>query len=360
MNLTIKKIRIKELEEFTNSKAFYNLRFIPISPLRARSYLGNPHSNPDDVVLYLGFIADRLVAFRTLFADVLNSRNEQIRFGWCSGAWVHPDFRRKGFSKQLLNEAYNDWDKKLMFTNYTPLSEKLIQETGWFKSIHQFKGVRAYLFPKTKKLIAKANSNLFFKFVFTIIDFFILICSNIRLCFYSGQNYSSVQFETLEFPDKECYQLTGKDKTEYNRGEKELKWIFNNPWISSDKKDDQSNYPFSSFSNSFYYRTVKLFSKNKLEGFIVFSVREGHLKTLYTNLPDEYFAEITTYLKSFCKQNKIEVLTIYKKALAAELFKRNFPFLHVKKYGQKIYSTFEFNCNKVYLFQDGDGDVFFT
>ena len=52
--------------------------------------------------------------------------------------------------------------------------------------------------------------------------------------------------------------------------------------------------------------------------------------------------------------------TIYKKELAAELFKRKLPFLHVKKYGQKIYSTFEIENSSESKFQDSDGDVIFT
>ncbi|MCY1722692.1 hypothetical protein OU798_20245 [Prolixibacteraceae bacterium Z1-6] len=360
MNLTIHKIRLKELEAFINSRTFRHFEYVPISHLRAKSYLSNPRSNPDDVVLYLGFIDEQLVAFRSLFADVCKNGKEKIRFGWCSGAWVHPNFRRKGFSEQLLKEAYSDWNKKLMFTNYTTSSEKLIKKTGWFKTIYQFEGARAYLFPKTRKLIAKADSNLLFRFVFLIIDLIVSGYSNFCLWIYPGQKQTSVRFETGEFPDKECYQLIGKNTSGFNRGENELKWIFNHPWLSTDKSEYTSNYPFSSYTKYFYYKTVKLYSENKLSGFFIFSVREGHLKTLYFHLPDELLDKTATFLKNFSKENKIEFITIYKKALAAELFKRKFPFLHVKKYGQKIYGTFEIISNTDLHFQDGEGDVFFT
>lgn len=70
--------------------------------------------------------------------------------------------------------------------------------------------------------------------------------------------------------------------------------------------------------------------------------------------------EIAQFLKNFCKLNTIEIASIYKKELAAELFKRKFPFLHVKKYGQKIYSTFELKSTEETSFQDGNGDVIFT
>lgn len=348
------------LGEFVNSKSFQDLDIIPISPIRAKSYLANPHSNPNDVVLYLGFIGNQLVAFRSLFADVLNNKNEQIRFAWCSGNWVHPNYRRQGFSEQLLKAAYADWDQKLMFTNYAPNSEKLYLKTGWFKAIHQFEGTRAYLFLKSKKLFAKANAKQFYKIIFFVVDLFISISANFRLWFYSGEYQSSIKFETTEFPDNKCYQLIEGNNTILNRGENELKWIFERPWISTNKTEYNENYPFSSYSNSFYYKTVKIYSKNILVGFFIFSVREGHLKTLYFNMPDEFMADTVTFIKLFCKRNKIEVITVYKKELTGELFKRKFPFLHLKKYGQKIYSTFEINCNNDLHFQDGDGDAIFT
>lgn len=360
MNLEIKKIRLNELEDFVYSKTFQKFEYIPISYIRAKSYLANPHAQANDFVLYLGFIENKLVAFRSLLPDIINSASKQTRFAWCSGAWVRPNFRRLGFSEQLLKEAYSDWNERLMFTNYAPNSEKLYLKTGWFKSIHQFEGARAYLFPKTKKLIAKANSNSLFKVLFSIIDWVISIYSTIRLWFFIDRTSSSITFKTLEFPDGECYTSIKTTRTIFARGGKELKWIFENPWITPQKLELHKKYPFSSFSNSFAYKTVKVFSEKNFAGFFIFSINNGHLKTLYWNLPNGFEKEIANYLKTFCKENKVEMASIYKKELANEVFKRKFPFLHVKKYGQKIYSTFEIQNDTEINIQDGDGDVIFT
>ncbi|MBQ0721830.1 MAG: hypothetical protein KBT89_16715, partial [Gammaproteobacteria bacterium] len=226
--------------------------------------------------------------------------------------------------------------------------------------IHQFNGVRAYLFPKTRKLLPKAKANFLFKVIFSLIDWIILIYTSIRLWFFTEKTNSSVTFKTVDFPDKQCNQSIKETHSVFSRGEVELKWIFEHPWISSQKSEISRKYPFSSYSNSFTYKTVKVFSKNEFVGFFLFSVREGHLKTLYWHLPNGFEKEIANYLKTFCKENKIEMVSIYKKELAAELFKRKFPFLHVKKYGQNIYSTFELENSPEIKFQDGDGDVIFT
>ena len=344
------------------SETFQQFTTIPITVLRAKSYLNNPHAQPDDVVLYLGFIEKQLVAFRTLFADIIIPEKEPIRFAWCSGNWVHPDFRRKGFSEQLLHEAFTDWNGKLMFTNYAPNSEKLYLKTGKFQSIHQFQGFRGYLFPKTRKLIFVANKNGVTKFLFSFVDAVIAAISSIRILFFSLKEKPDFSFETIHFPDDECYQMLRNNSPDhiFGRGEAELKWIFQFPWISENKNFHSGKYPFSSGSVSFRYYTVKVSIKNNLAGFFIFLVRDGHLKTLYWCIPAGIEKEVGDYLKQFGVKHKTEVITVYKFEVAQQLFERNFPFLRAKKYGQKIYSSFEIINKTNHQFQDGDGDVIFT
>ncbi|MDX8341551.1 hypothetical protein SLH46_20300 [Draconibacterium sp. IB214405] len=361
MTLQIKKIRLNELESFVNSKEFREYEVVPISPIRAKSYLANPNAQADDIVLYLGFIDNKLVAFRSLFADTLNSENQQIRLGWCSGNWVHEQHRRLGYSEQLLREAYSDWDKKLMFTNYAPNSEKLYLKTELFQAIHQFEGVRAYLYAKTSKLY-QAKSNAFSLFIFKCLDFNITVFVKFSALFYRSKQHQNISFNVSEKPDKECFEFLKLNPIDslFGRKETELNWIFEHPWLTQQNYVGASRYPFSSNSKAFYYQTVKITRDNKMLGFFIFSVREGHLKTLYFNLTEDCTKEIAAFLIKYCLTNKIEYATIYKKELADELLNRKFPFLYVKGYGQKIYSTFHVSNKKQRTFQDGDGDVFFT
>lgn len=362
MKLHIEKIRLSELKSFINSRRYSEMETIPISRNRARSYLHNPHSNPDDIVLYLGYLEKRLVAFRSLFADVIFLNNTDIRFAWCSGNWVHPDYRRKGFSEQLLKEAYLDWDKKLMFTNYAPDSERLYHKTGWFQPIHQFEGARAYLFPKTSKLHPASRRNFLTRFLFAGIDFDIALISKIRLLFFREVPTKSFSFKTGNYPDEECYSFLKAHQPDhaFHRYEKELQWIFEYPWITREDKGSATNYPFSQYATDFSYQTIKIYRGEVLAGFFIFSVRDGHLKTLYFVVPEDAHKAVVSFLKEFAKNKKIEVLTVYKKELASLLFKRKFPFLRVKRYGQKIYSTFDLPGEESLNFQDSDGDVIFT
>ncbi|HCE58469.1 MAG TPA: hypothetical protein DER09_11725 [Prolixibacteraceae bacterium] len=362
MKIDILKIKLSELETFVQSKTFKQFEVAPISMLRVQSYKNNPHGLPDDVVLYAGLIENRLVAFRTLFAGLVQTENRTQRFGWCSGNWVHPDFRRKGFSEQLLSEAFIDWNGKLMFTNYAPNSEKLYFKTGKFSVVHQFQGFRGYLFPKTTKLISFATKNWFTKFVFSIIDSLIFAFTLVRTWFYRSGSDADISFEVLTLPDAACYDSLSSNPVRYsfNRGETELRWIFKFPWITENNPIEAERYPFSLYANDFKYYSVKVFDKNELAGFFIFSVRGGHLKTLFFNLPGRFDQAVAGFLKQFSINQKIEVVTVYNSGVARQLFSQKFPFLRAKKYGQKIYSSFEIKNQQNHHFQDGDGDVIFT
>lgn len=362
LNPEIRKIRLNELDEFIHSEEFRQFPHVPISPSRVKSYLENPHGKPEDVALVLALVENKLVAFRSFFAGEIQAEKEKIRFGWCSGNWVHPDFRRKGISKKLLDEAFSVWKGKLMFTNYAPQSEKLYLKTGWFSAIHQFEGVRAYLFPKTIKLLAGARRNRFSKWIFSLVDTCISGYSNLNILFFSYFKKPGIRFETLSFPDEETYQLLEQNNQNFlfAQSAKILKWIFQNPWISEMNRDAANKYPFSSCSGFFKYETVKVWQSNNLVAVFIFSVRKGHLKTLFFQNPSELNDEIARFIKWYCVKQKIEMITIYNSAIADYFFARKFPFLHVRKYGQKIYSSFDIPGIEKYKFQDGDGDVVFT
>lgn len=362
MKLDIKKIKLGELESFVRSKAFMNFETVPITTLRVDSYINNPAALQNDIVLYLGFTNDKLVAFRTIFAGQVNSESEPVRFGWCSGNWVHPEYRRKGFSEKLLNEVFHDWDNRLMFTNYAPNSEQLYLKTGRFQVIHQFQGFRGYMFPKTRKLLPNAIKNAFSRAFYNFLDIVISIISLARTMFYIYKINPDIKFESIKYPDETCLKFMEQNQSAlyFLRRKTELNWIFQYPWMTNNEEDLDAKYPFSSFSEDFRYQTVKIYNKNKFAGFFMFSVRNNHLKTLHFEIPAELNNEITAFIKNYCISQKIEIATVYNFNIGSALLKRKFPFLYAKKYGQKIYSSFLVNQNLPHSFQDGDGDVFLT
>ena len=358
----IRKVRLSELESFIRSKAFKQHTWVPIAPARAKSYIENPHGHPDDIVLIMAYVDDQLIAFRSLYAGVIQPESGRIRFGWCSGSWVHPGYRRKGISLRLLKEAYNDWNGRLMFTNYAPESENLYLKTGWFHEIHTYEGARGYLFVGKKRMMPVTRNRKIPAFLITMGSFIASLIARIRVFAFRQKINLTLQFEELEFPDSGCYRFLQDDPGNFLfvREEQDWNWIFRFPWITDYNNQVKTKYPFSSVSGSFYYRTIKMQQDGMLAGFFIFSVREGHLKTLFFHLKPGMEKDAAGFIRMFAAREKLEMVTVYHSEIAGYLLQDKSPFLYVKPYGQKIYSTFSPDKPSKYLYRDGEGDYALT
>jgi GNAT superfamily N-acetyltransferase len=358
----IRKIRLSELESFVQSKTFMQLPYVPITPARARSYLENPHGLPDDIVVIMAYMDGQMIAFRSLYAGVVQPEKERVRFGWCSGSWVHPDFRRKGISLRLLKEAYHDWNGRLMFTNYAPESENLYLKTGWFHEIHKYEGARGYLFVGKERLKLLTRKKKVPAFLFAMGSLFTDLIAGMRVLAYHQKIKSILQFEELNFPDSKCFEFLQNDPGNYLflREEKDWNWIFRFPWITDSNSEIKRKYPFSSVSGNFYYRTIKVQQDGMLTGLFIFSVREGHLKTLCFHLKPGIEKDVAGFIRKFAAREKLEMVTVYHSEIAHYLLQDKSPFLYVKPYGQKIYSTFPPEKTNRYLYRDGEGDYVLT
>jgi hypothetical protein len=358
----IKIIRLSELMDFIGSDFFSMFSYVPITPSRAQSYIKNPFGQPDDVVLIIIYMNNCMIAFRSLFAGMAETGSERIRFGWCSGNWVHPEYRFRGFSLLLLEKAYTEWNGKLMFTNYAPESEMLYIKSGLFHEIHRFNGARGYLYLKKHRLRSIAPKKQIPAFLFSPAVFFITVLAKLRCFFFKSRLNKNLQFEELHYPDKQCYQFMQKQEGKFlfPRNENEWHWIFQYQWISDSNSDLKSRYPFSSCSESFFYQTIKIIEGSEIVGFFIFSVREGHLKTLFFNLKSGLEQEAVNYLKLYSVRKKIEMITVYNNEVARILLKDKAPFIYVKNTGQKIYSSFEIPDSGSFAYRDGEGDYGFT
>lgn len=303
-----------------------------------------------------------LIAFRTILPDTLSTEAGEVRFGWCSGSWVSSDHRRKGLSMKLLKSAHKDWDGHLMFTNYAPESLQLYQKSNLFNEIHCHKGKRFYLFAKTRELFKKRRFSNSVKPLLYLLDLLIRFLVTLKASLFKLSVNSQYQFKTLTFPDNECYQILeeiGQGRF-FKRNKKQFQWIFDYPWVSTTDNRFAKNYPFSSFAHSFSYYTVKVYHKNNMAGFFIFSVREGTLKTLYIITDEKHHNDIARYLIKFSVKMKLKTLTILNARLADCILKTRNPFVFSKNYTQKIYSSFHSKEAVSHYFHDGDGDYTFT
>ena len=100
--MRIEKYNASRLKEFLDSDIYREMPVVPVSLQRAESWLNNPRMKPEDILLYIGFEGDDMIAYRSILPD----RHSEIRFGWLSGNWVLQDHRRMGLASKLFKEAY--------------------------------------------------------------------------------------------------------------------------------------------------------------------------------------------------------------------------------------------------------------
>ena len=154
--MDLKAYTLEELESYLRPFFSDSKSPLALSPLRLDSYLKNPRAEATDPVLFEIRQEGELLAYRTLLPDCFfDKEGLPYRFAWLSGNWVRTDMRRKGLSTRLLEMAEEQWQGRLMYTNYAPESKALYDHTGRFRVISNREGSRFYLRSDTEELLGK-------------------------------------------------------------------------------------------------------------------------------------------------------------------------------------------------------------
>lgn len=366
--IRIEKIALINLQAFVDSKEYKSFVDKPISSLRVQSYLKNPNANEDDFVLYMAFSNDILVGYRTIFADTFISNNKKQKFGWLSGNWVHPNYRRKNISSTLFDEVYTDWNANLMYTNYAEASKAVYDKTDTFTVLKSLHGLRYYRRVCLAGLLApKANFFKKIKPVFTFIDW----SSNLFLDFrFSSKKNLNKQIEIIDFWNDEITDFLKKVKDQelFNRDSKGYNWIQSFPWISSDSevKKESEQYYFSLYAKKHKVIFYKIIAPNtdKIIAFIAISIRDKKLKIPYLYALPEAINIVKNLIFTICDEHQINHATIYHSQLNNVIKNNKNPFLKHRTFEQKYMVTkkllLDFPEIKNYEIQTGDGDGVFT
>ncbi len=360
--MELQRIKLHELHGFLSGPLYRSLTVKPITPLRVVSYLNNPNALPSDVVLYMLTDGNQMLAFRTLWADTLSVGGEPIRFAWLSGNWVRPDLRQKGYALQLLQAAMIDWDGRLMFTNYSPLSLQSYQRSGLFQEWYKHRGIRAYRAPDLESLLLRRKLPSVVKSLIPVADWLIRIAARVKERFYHDMADSDYGFEVSDSPDEASLQLADDQQSKFafaTRAE-HLIWKHRCPWISESPGDYLPEYPFSSYASQFLCKTVKVFYQGIFSGFFIVSIREHHLKTHYFYLSSSHSKAAAQWIVKFAMQQNVKMVTILHREVAKSLKTGHHPFLLIRPFSMGIYATQLPRLNAAKQVQSGDGDYFFT
>ena len=346
------KVKLSELEGFFESVVFQLFTVKPISPLRVKSYVENPRANADDTVLYMFVENGELIAFRTVLSDCIGKNTP---FGWCSGVWVKPEFRGQKLSVKLLHEALNDWNNRLMFTNYAPTSEFCNLSVQRFKVLKKRTGLRFYLYPDFKKMYKERKS--YFKPFFPLLSATVRGISFLKSLVLPAKAPKFVELNSL---DEDCRSfLRNSPATYFNRKEPELDWIIKFPWITS---DEYSNfmYPFSFAKIDYSLKIVKVFDDNSFVGFFVYTIVNAKMKLIYHFFETNKENLLVNAVTVLARKNKIAYLNILDPLLAKLFREKSRCFAFSKTISSHIYSSLGIENEQNLTIFDGDGDNCFT
>jgi GNAT superfamily N-acetyltransferase len=365
--INIKKICISELKQFVYSDGYTNMPIVPISRHRAISYIQNPRSLPTDVVLYLAYIDERLVGYRTVFPDTIWVGNNPVKVGWLSGNWVDPNFRRKGIASTLFESAYEDWNQKLLFTNYAEESKAVYDKSCRFINVHTINGIRLYFRPfLTSILCPKGKLYRKMKPIWQVADFILSVFNPLPLISLLLKQQKSISYEYLGTPDDELISYFEKSTqiTPTKRTGKDLQWILNHPWLVSSPLGDRigKKYFFSSSPVRFETLLVKVCRDKELLGFFFANLNGRYFTTPYIFCNDgEERTFAIALLKHAFKMNALR-LTTFHQSIAMEL-KGLWPFCWLSlSQHRKFFATSQLadNLADKMVFLEGDGDCAFV
>lgn len=364
----ITKIRNNEILFFADDSKFADWENLPISKYRAISYSRNPRSNPQDVVLYLAYINDQLVGYRSVMADFVFVGGVMIKVGWLSGNWVHEDYRRKGIATFLFDEAYKDWGNRLLYTNYAPESKAVYDKSGRFSLIASRAGTRFYLRSCLSSLLP-VRSTVFKQSTYALkaIDFLMNLINPIPLAVGRLRPKQGVEVECLSMPDNEIFHFLEVvcRPTFTQRTRTEFQWILDYPWLVSSPKGNQmrEKYFFSSNPKRFCQSFIKVSEDKRLLGFLMLNLNDNKLSIPYCSFGVNDAELMSRVLLTFAVRFNVSMITIYQHGLVEALKKRWLIRLFSKNRIQNYFATKELARQLDGLqvsFNDGDGDCTFT
>lgn len=368
MEYTITKIALKELEAFTRSDLYVNSKIIPISKNRINSYLNNPRADDDDYVLYLAIFNSVIVGFRTILPDIIFKADKEYKFGWFSGSWVSVEHRREGISSALMDKVFKDWNEKLIFTNYAPNSKLLYDKSNKFDQFFIKNGVRLYFnFQLTDLLVPRSN---LFKRIKPILQFADWFLNTLSLPYRILQKLKSNKLLKQvnisdDFKNTHSDFIKNHNKSSLRRGKNEYEWVFKYPWVTT-ISNDEYYYPFSSTSNTFYYKFITISNKNdELVGLAIVKNRDGQITIPYFEVQEVFEEKLTQSIIAFCHNNRAKLLTCYNEQFVKSLKSIQLIAIGRKSMCQKyfiskvFYKELQLSAEQIYL-NDGDGDCIFT
>ena len=364
-NIKIQRVRLSELQSFYEREK--NKDILPISFQRVQSYIHNPRANHNLPVLYVGYIDDKIVSYRSVFQDSFeNNEGKKISIVWISGSWTHPEFRKKGYSRIILDEVSKDYQQRIFISNYGNLSYSLYSKREDLVNFRFLNGQRFYYrFSLAEILSARSQFFSRIKFILSVIDSIGNLFIDFKKLFHNKTQSSNI--ETAEF-NQELNEFIAKHNSNalFKRNIKDFQWIFDFPWVQQADKFTQidSKYHFTTSAKRFLKKAVTIRKNNKIHGFLLYSIKDQIMNIHYIFCESEIERkEFSNYIYTILQKEKTSTLILTDEKLI-ELMKKHKGYIYSKHWakgyfvGKNLLNNYtEINSKEIYM---GDGDTIFT
>ncbi|MFZ5941751.1 MAG: GNAT family N-acetyltransferase [Bacteroidota bacterium] len=368
MAAEIRTYSLSQLQAYTGTLSFASRPLIPVSSMRAASYILNPNALESDIVLAEYYENGELVAYRTVLPDMVRSKNEQpLRFAWLSGNYVHPDFRRKGISTRLFGVMEEAWNGRLMYTNYAPASRAVYDETGKFAVYAAREGERLYLrSPFYAAWRDRFSRPGLLKAADAVVDLFHE--PFVRLGKTADLHPLRVTEVTAFSDDMPLFIAGLQEQSLFGRDAQTFNWIRRYPWVREGRPDEESTrYNFSLVSPFFRNHWYEIRRDDgSPTGFVWIMVNGKKLMVPYLLSASDCSAVVTDIAASLAVKTmiaeKAAYLLVRNRPLEQAVKKLRAPFLLHRTSVMNYYVHRELQplMAENGLIHDGDGDCVFT
>ncbi|MDB4334786.1 hypothetical protein OAA06_00350 [bacterium] len=361
--MELKHLKISELEEFVQSNEFLKGDLIPISPVRALSQIKNPKAKSDDVVLTIAY--DKNLSILG-YIGALPDKIENVRCAWNSCWWVKNGAPAE-VSMKLLFSFISNWDKKILLSEMTPLTNSIIEKLGFckHKTTTGFRGYTRFtlatVLPRKKPRLSKQ------KFALILTDSLLNVLVSTVNIFRCKSSVKGVDIKEIELTEEyDSFILKHSTNLVTKRKSIDFNWIQQNSWLVHDTDKNplvSKKYFFSYAVNRHKSQWVSFTEKEELKALVYYAIKDNELKLPYVFCEESSETFIGDYFYSMLlKNNSLATITTFHPKLSAYL-KNNKRFIFrtlLPKYS--AISNELLNETKLIepKFQMGDGDCVFT
>lgn len=357
-----REIKAGELEEFTESQEFRLLDPKPITLIRALSQARNPRARPDDTVLIMATEGNQLLGFAGLLPDWAQG-DPALPLSSNTGWWVDPK-RGRHLSLPIFARALNACHRRMLLTDATDHTRRILEKTGWFYFAPPVSGkkaiFRAYATQYTRRRFRYPVAAVVTQPMDAMINLAFITLPQLMK---RRKKETLVLKESDEIDSQASLFISECNAQEFIRRNKmELEWALTWKWLHSIRPYNNENYPFSLFAPGFKQKIITIKEGQRMAGVAILNIRDRHATVPYLYVKEAGEQKIWGKLTGYLKESGAISCTSYRPGWIEFLENHRFDYLFAKKAYRHMAVTHELVplWQKFPDIQDGDGDNIFT